>query len=107
MLSICTEFHLYRWQRVAVDGSVSEWIPIISGTPQGIVLGPLLFILYTCEIFQVVENRLFAYADDSTQLAIVCMPAGRPAAAASLNGDFAGIWQIPLTGIWQEWSNHW
>ena len=43
-----------------VDGAASEWIPIISGMPQGGVLGPLLYILYTSEIFELVENRLFA-----------------------------------------------
>ena len=43
-----------------------SWIPIISGVPLGSVLGPLLFILYTSEMFELVENRLFAYADDST-----------------------------------------
>ena len=54
-----------------VDNAASEWIPIISGGPQGTVLGPLMFIPYTSEMFELVENRLFAYADDSTQLAVV------------------------------------
>ena len=47
-------------ERVVVDGAASEWIPIISGVPHGGVLGPLLYILYTSEIFELVENRLFA-----------------------------------------------
>ena len=38
-----------------------------------------------------VENRLFAYADDSTLLAVVSKPADRPAVAASLNRNFARI----------------
>ena len=46
MLSIFTEFLSDRRQRVVVDGAASKWIPIISGDPQGSVLGPLLFILY-------------------------------------------------------------
>ena len=69
MLSICrpfAEFLTDRRQRVVVDGVSSEWIPIVSGTPQGSVLGPLLFILYTSEMFDLVENRLFTYADDYT-----------------------------------------
>ena len=51
-------------------------------------MGPLLFILYTSEMFGLAENRPFAYADDSTQLAVVRKPADRPAVAASLNRDF-------------------
>ena len=62
------------------------------------MLGPLLFILYTSEMLELVENRLFAYADDSTLLAVVRMPADRPAVAASRNRDLARI---------QEWCNHW
>ena len=77
-------------------GVACEWIPIISGVPQGSVLGPLLFILYTSEIFELVENKLFSYTDDSTvhtagiaytddctQLADIRKPADRPTVAAS------------------------
>ena len=45
VLSICREFLSNRRQRVVVDGATSESILIASGVPQGIVLGPLLFIL--------------------------------------------------------------
>ena len=46
---------------------------------------------YAREMFELVENRLFAYADDSTLLAIVRKQADRPAVAASLNRDLARI----------------
>ena len=62
------------------------------------MLGPLLFSLYTSEMFVLVEKRLYAYADDSTLLAVVRKPADRPAFAASLNRDMARI---------EEWCNHW
>ena len=70
-----------------VDGAASEWIPTIPGVPQRSVLGPLMFILYTSEMFELVENRLFEYADDSILLAVVRKPADRPAVGASLNRD--------------------
>ena len=89
MLSICTESLSDRGQRVVVDSAASEWNPIISGVPQGTVLGPLLFILYTSEIFEQVENRLFPYADDSTLLAVVFKPVDIPAFAASI--DMQGL----------------
>ena len=98
VLSICTEFLSDRKKRVVVDGAASEWIPIISGLSKGSVLGPFLFILYASEMFELVKNRLFAYADDSTLLAVVRKPADRPAVATSLNRDLARI---------QEWCNYW
>ena len=81
-----------------VDGAASEWIPIISGLLQGSVLGPCVFILYTSEMFELVENRLLAYAHDSTLLAVLRKPVNRSAVAAFLNRDLARI---------QEWCNHW
>ena len=98
VVSICTEFLSDRRQRVVVDGAASELIPIISGVPQGSMLRPLLFIQHTSEMFELVENRLFAYADDSTLLAAVRKPTDRPAVAASINRDMARI---------QEWCNNW
>ena len=90
MLSISREFS-NRHQRVVVDGATSEWIPIVSGVPQKSLLGPLLFILYTSEMFELVDIRLSAYADDSTLFAVVRKPADRPVVAASLNRDLARI----------------
>ena len=60
-----------------------EWIPRVSGVPQGSGLGLLLFIQYTSEMFELVENRLYAYADNSTLLAVVRKSADRAAVVAS------------------------
>ena len=94
MLSICREFLSNCRQRVVVDAATSEW----ESLPQRSVLGPLLFILYSSEMFDLVETRLYAYVDISTLLAVVCNPADSTAVVASLNRDLARI---------QEWCNHW
>ena len=35
-----------RTQRVVVDGRASQEVPVLSGVPQGTVLGPLMFLTY-------------------------------------------------------------
>ena len=91
LLSICREFLTDRRQRVVVDGASSEWIPIVSGVPQGSVFGPLLFVLYTSEMFDLVENRFFTYADDSTLRAVIRRSSDRPTLVVSVNRDLARI----------------
>ena len=70
MLSILTQFLSDRSQHVMVDGCRSKLVNV-SGVPQGNVLGPLLFLLYTSELFSVLENKLIGYADDSALIAVV------------------------------------
>ena len=56
-----------RKQRTKVNNSFSEWCSIISGVPQGSILGPLLFNIYLNDIFYFVKKSDIAnYADDTT-----------------------------------------
>jgi len=41
-----TAFLLARKQTVRINSSMSDWQSVISGIPQGSVLGPLLFVIY-------------------------------------------------------------
>ena len=55
-----------RTQHVVIDGVRSNIIRVLSGVPQGTVLGPLLFILYINDLFSVVKHsKIKIFADDS------------------------------------------
>ena len=53
-----------RQQRVTVNGVKSDWAPVLSGVPQGTVLGPLLFSLYINDITEDIDSELRLFADD-------------------------------------------
>ena len=69
VLSILTQFLSNRSQHVIVDGSRSQLVDVVLEVPQSSVLGPLLLILCTSELFSILENKLIGYADDSTLMA--------------------------------------
>ena len=72
----------------------------VSGVLQGSVLGPLLFLLYTSELFSILENKLICYADDSTLIAVVPSPGLRVAVAESLSHDLMKVHEwCDLSGI--------
>ena len=60
------DFSDFSGQHVMVYICRSKLVNVVSGVPQGSVLGPLLFLLYTSELFSILENKLIGYADDST-----------------------------------------
>ena len=55
-------FLCYRQQRVVVNGVNSDWV--VSGVPQGIVLGPLLFSLHINDITADIESEIRLFAHD-------------------------------------------
>ena len=51
-------------KRVVVNGVKSDWAAVLSGVPQGTVLGPLLFSLYINDISSDIESEIRLFADD-------------------------------------------
>ena len=81
-----------------MDGCRSKLVNVVSGMPQGCVLVPLLFFLYTSELFSILENKLIGSADDSTLTAVVPSPGARVTIAKSLSRDLVKV---------SEWCDLW
>ena len=91
MLSILTQFLSNRSQHVILDGCRSKLVNVVLGVPQGSVLGTLLFLLFTSDLFYILENKLIGYADDSTLIAVVPFPGVRVTVAESLSRDLLRV----------------
>ena len=88
------DFLNQRYQRVTVDGAPSEWCSVISGVPQGSVLGPLLFIIYINDLSENINCNIKQYADDTKLYTTV------------RENDNLFQFQHDLDTI-AEWSNTW
>ena len=94
--SVPTFFHYHpptifhgRVQRVVFDGICSENVRVVSGVPQGSVLGSLLILLYTSDLPITLENTLVGYTADSTLLGEVLELGNRVHTVVCLNHHFA------------------
>ena len=68
---------------------VGVLVKVVSG--QDSVLSPLMFLLYTSELFPILENKLIGYADDSTLIAVVPSPGVRVTVAESISRDLVKV----------------
>ena len=84
-----------RQQRVVINGSYSEYLPIESGVPQGSVLGPLLFLIYINDLEKNIKSNIKFFADDTMLFSIVKDPV---ISAIELNHDLDIICQ---------WAHQW
>ena len=54
-----------RTQQVRVNGAMSSSIKVLSGVPQGSVLGPALFLIFVADVSTIIDNFISLYADDT------------------------------------------
>lgn len=83
-----------RYQSVLVHGSKSTPTEVLSGVPQGSVLGPLLFLIFIADIDNSIEHSfLSSFADDT-----------RVGSGIKSNTDVINL-QNDLEKLYQ-WANH-
>jgi Reverse transcriptase (RNA-dependent DNA polymerase)/Endonuclease-reverse transcriptase len=94
ILKWLNSFLIGRKQRVIMGDSISRWLDVLSGVPQGSVLGPLMFLLFVNDIPECVCNTCLLYADDNKLIAKV----GSKADSLKLQKDIDKLC---------EWSKMW
>ena len=67
LLKFFTEYLCSRKQRVILDNVISECVDVLSGVPQGSILGPLLFVLFINDIYTNIDKdtNIALFADDT------------------------------------------
>ena len=94
ILSWIRDFLSDRVQRVIVNGSASQWAKVLSGIPQGSVLGPLLFVIFINDICESINSSSYLFADDTKLFRVI-----------KSNSDIATLQADLNTMI--DWSDKW
>ena len=93
LLGWTKSFLLGRTQRVLVEGKASAPRPVLSGVPQGTVLGPLFFLIYINDLSKGLSKgtKLKLFADDSLLYRTIETPADSKALQNDL--DLLQVWE--------------
>ena len=56
-----------KTERNIVDGEISNWESVLSGVPQGSLLGPILFLIYIYinDLEDDISSKVLKFADDT------------------------------------------
>ena len=87
----------YIYKTVAVNGKELKWHNVTSGIPQGLVIGPLLFVLqgvYINDLPELTKSDTFLFADDIKIFRTIT------------DKNNPGILQDDLNTL-EQWSNKW
>ena len=66
LINLLKSYLSNRKQRVLINGSESDWGRIVSGVPQGSVVGPLLFLIYINDLEIGIKSHIKFFADDTS-----------------------------------------
>jgi len=84
-------FYLCNWtQCVRINNQLSDVLPVLSGVPQGSILGPMLFLIFINDLPSLVI--IFLFADDTKNHRRICHITD----SAKLQEDFNLLYQWSL-----------
>uniref|UniRef100_A0A803J1V1 Reverse transcriptase domain-containing protein n=1 Tax=Xenopus tropicalis TaxID=8364 RepID=A0A803J1V1_XENTR len=83
-----------RVHRVVGNGTFSNWTSVVSGVPQGSVLGPLLFNLFINDLEVGIDSIVSIFADDTK----LCKTISSMQDAAALQSDLTKL---------DNWAANW
>ena len=67
------EYLTDRYQRVCINNCYSDLLPVLSGVPQGSILGPVLFLIYINDMTSYIhQSQLLNFADDTKCFMHIC-----------------------------------
>jgi len=101
LLNWIVSFLSCRTQQVKVGGQLSSTVNVISGVPQGSVLGPLLFLVYINDLVDVFDSKLEVklFADDVKIYIVLDNIASFTLMQDGLNklAIWADLWQLTIS----------
>jgi len=85
-----------RRQRVCIKGVMSGWMKVLSGVPQGSVLGTLLFLVYINDLDTGLINELLKFANDTKVFGKITDGSNRESFQEDLNRlvNWADKWKM-------------
>ena len=99
LLHWISDFLSKRRQCVHVNSALSEWESVISGVPQGSILGPILFIFYINDLPADIIAKLLLFADDAKLIKMLLSMMSHSELQNDLNHliSWSEKWQLKFT----------
>ena len=71
LIKLLTSFLSECQQRAVINGKCFSWEGVSAGVPQGLILGPFLFLVYINDLHDTLQSDVRIYADDTSLFSVV------------------------------------